>query len=474
MGILKKCAVALVLALTVGVGIAVANPTSASASAQSCTFSCTTISPSVFARNSPATAFTVEIAGNGPVGGTATWYSATISLGSVSQPWVFPSTCPTTSATSTTTWANCGVAGILRDGTSVLPLTKIWQSAVNTLSFDFQSQVSTSSGYFAVAFIANALQTADQVGSSPVIATLHTSTTVPNLPTASATLNSVVTFDPNGGTGTMADQLGYSSTALNSNTFTRTNFSFAGWSTTPTGSVAYADGASYSFANSTTLYAQWTAYPAVTFDPNGGSGTMANQSSLTPTALTTNTFTRTNYSFAGWSTTQAGTGGTAYADGATFPFANSATTLYAQWTAYPTVTFNTNGGTGGTTTQQANNPTPLNPNSSTFAGCTFTGWNTAADGTGTSYSAGATFTFANSVTLYAQWMGTDGQACSAALGNPASRAAAASAAAQAAAQLSASARLASTGFAVLAPVGVAALLVGMGLLILTLRRKARS
>jgi uncharacterized repeat protein (TIGR02543 family) len=48
------------------------------------------------------------------------------------------------------------------------------------------------------------------------------------------------------------------------------------------------------------------------------------------TPLTLNTFTRTGYSFSGWNTASGG-GGTVYADGATYPFTQSAT-LYAQWT----------------------------------------------------------------------------------------------------------------------------------------------
>lgn len=69
----------------------------------------------------------------------------------------------------------------------------------------------------------------------------------------------------------------------------------------------------------------------VTFDPNNGSGSMTNQTSSSATALTSNTFTRTGFTFAGWNTAANGSG-TAYADGASFPFAAN-TTLYAQWTS---------------------------------------------------------------------------------------------------------------------------------------------
>ena len=69
----------------------------------------------------------------------------------------------------------------------------------------------------------------------------------------------------------------------------------------------------------------------VIFNANGGSGTMSNQVANVATNLTTNTFTRTGYSFSGWNTV-AGGGGTAYADGASYAFAADVT-LYAQWTA---------------------------------------------------------------------------------------------------------------------------------------------
>jgi len=60
---------------------------------------------------------------------------------------------------------------------------------------------------------------------------------------------------------------------------------------------------------------------------------MAPQSSTTNTALRSNTFTRSGYTFQGWNT-QADGLGTPYAAGAVFPFSTvSDTTLYAAWLA---------------------------------------------------------------------------------------------------------------------------------------------
>ena len=106
--------------------------------------------------------------------------------------------------------------------------------------------------------------------------------------------------------------------------------------------MAYTDGASYTMGTSNvTLYAVWTAVGSftVTFDANGGSGSMSNQTASSATNLTTNTFTRSGFTFSGWNTI-AGGGGTAYADGASYPFTANAT-LYAQWTAIPSLSAGT-------------------------------------------------------------------------------------------------------------------------------------
>lgn len=75
-----------------------------------------------------------------------------------------------------------------------------------------------------------------------------------------------------------------------------------------------------------------------------------------------------------------------------------------------TVTFEANGnaeypveGTMDPQTVYAKTDTALNANSFTREGYNFTGWNTEADGTGTSYADGATVNLTENTTLYAQW-----------------------------------------------------------------------
>ncbi|MHB8379008.1 MAG: InlB B-repeat-containing protein [Acidimicrobiales bacterium] len=68
----------------------------------------------------------------------------------------------------------------------------------------------------------------------------------------------VVTFAANGGAGTMAPEADHGPTKLTPDHFRRTGYTFHDWDTAPNGSGSrFANGAFYSFATSTTLYAQW-------------------------------------------------------------------------------------------------------------------------------------------------------------------------------------------------------------------------
>lgn len=84
--------------------------------------------------------------------------------------------------------------------------------------------------------------------------------------------------------------------------------------------------------NGTTTYKTVTKYK-VTFDNNGGKGTMPAQEIGGTAALNANAFTKEGYTFDGWNTTSDGSG-TAYADKADVtPAADM--TLYAQWKENP-------------------------------------------------------------------------------------------------------------------------------------------
>ena len=174
-----------------------------------------------------------------------------------------------------------------------------------------------------------------------VTASTNGSTTITTTPVGSST--SIVIFDANGGSGVMANETETvgTSAALTLNTFTRTGYAFSGWNTNANGSgTSYANGATFSFSSSITLYAQWTVstptMATITFNANGGSGFMPSETEAigTSASLTTNAFTRTGYNFYGWNTAANGSG-TNFTNDELVKFTGSVT-LFAQWTLVPT------------------------------------------------------------------------------------------------------------------------------------------
>jgi uncharacterized repeat protein (TIGR02543 family) len=67
------------------------------------------------------------------------------------------------------------------------------------------------------------------------------------------------------------------------------------------------------------------------------------------------------------------------------------------------LTFNSEGGNAVASLSGLDGTTVTLPSAPSYPGYTFAGWNTEANGSGTNYSAGATYTLSGSVTLYAQW-----------------------------------------------------------------------
>jgi uncharacterized repeat protein (TIGR02543 family) len=83
----------------------------------------------------------------------------------------------------------------------------------------------------------------------------------------------VVTFAANGGAGKMASEHHRTPTTLTRDHFRRIGYAFIGWSTAANGSgVSYANEAIYSFAESTTLYAQWKKNKKITPPPTKNTG----------------------------------------------------------------------------------------------------------------------------------------------------------------------------------------------------------
>jgi uncharacterized repeat protein (TIGR02543 family) len=154
-----------------------------------------------------------------------------------------------------------------------------------------------------------------------------------------------ITFNANGGSGSMSAQTIEENASANlaANAFTRTGYTFSGWATTATALTAYyGDKALYTMGSTdVTLFAVWTIVPvtthAVSFNANGGAGTMAAQTIAENTSanLTANAFTRAGYTFLGWATTSSATVAV-FADSASYAMGTSDVTLYAVWEIIPT------------------------------------------------------------------------------------------------------------------------------------------
>lgn len=132
-------------------------------------------------------------------------------------------------------------------------------------------------------------------------------------------------------------QFGDHNFAINSVEPVSENHSFAGWNTRADGKGKfYFPGDTYSDVNTgttVTLYAIWDIDNyIISYDSNGGVGTMASQEvkGNTTVTLAKNVFTRAGYLFTGWSLEKYAKQPT-YADGTSYPNRLPEVTLYAQW-----------------------------------------------------------------------------------------------------------------------------------------------
>jgi uncharacterized repeat protein (TIGR02543 family) len=135
------------------------------------------------------------------------------------------------------------------------------------------------------------------------------------------------------------------------------------------------------------------------FEPNGGSGSMANQVSSSTANLSTNSFTKSGSTFSGWNTLENGTG-TPYANGASYAFTSSIT-LFAQWSPIAnTVTFNSQNWISSTTTSTLTGSSSTLPTAPTWYGYNFKGWSETSTGAVVDVS---TVTITGAKTFYAIW-----------------------------------------------------------------------
>ncbi len=150
-----------------------------------------------------------------------------------------------------------------------------------------------------------------------------------------------VYYYANNGTTNSTTQTVEANTAftLNANSFTRTGYLFDKWNTEADGSgTNYQNSQAMSGINQNLkLYAQWNPITyTVSYNANGGVGTMSSQSFVydVSKALNTNTFTKEGYRFASWNTKADGSG-KVYANEAVVSNLTSVNlkniVLYAQW-----------------------------------------------------------------------------------------------------------------------------------------------
>ena len=212
----------------------------------------------------------------------------------------------------------------------------------------------------------------------------------------------------------------------------REGYAFAGWYMKKNLSGKRTESIAAGSTGAKTVYAKWTPNPdryGILFEGNGAEAgstkALANLAIGKKYTLPGNGFTKTGYHFAGWAENPEGEA--LYANKVKvmdLDLHGGSVTLYAVWEANSyTLAFQGNGGTwvyipeGKTkaVTAKAYAQTALYDREETLEACrftrtgyTFTGWNTKAKGTGSSYTGEETvlnLTAANKgkVTLYAQW-----------------------------------------------------------------------
>lgn len=214
---------------------------------------------------------------------------------------------------------------------------------------------------------------------------------------------------------------GNSVTLPNPTGWSRSGYTFDSWNTSSDGSgTKYLSGATFTPEGDTTLYAQWVALQnyTVEFSKNSTSVIGTDISPISSYAGSTVTlpnptgWSRPGYTFDSWNTVDDGSG-VKYNANAGFTLSVPYTLLYAQWKsikpqAYEVYFEKNNANVIGEQISPAlvlagqylvvSAPTEWRVN-----GGTFKQWNTSSDGTGASYTPGATLTPSKDMVLYAIW-----------------------------------------------------------------------
>ena len=274
---------------------------------------------------------------------------------------------------------------------------------------------------------------------------------------ATFTINPVVTFKANGGTGSDYTQtVTYNTaTALTDNTFSRDGYTFAGWATSSGGSVVYTNGANVTLTAHTDLYAVWYPYFCDT-ELSATSGTTGAGTDISLTCSVVDSKYRITVKGTGLTSISAGVyykyGGvgdghqlindatlvTNSSTNITYDIpANAKTPVFytnlfvvrASESAYNqikdktidwsyscgitnySVTYNGSSASGSVPTDNSvytsgDEVTVLGKNTLSMDNYSFSGWNTSSNMSGTDRAVSSTFNISANTTLYAKWTQT--------------------------------------------------------------------
>ena len=211
-----------------------------------------------------------------------------------------------------------------------------------------------------------------------------------------------------------------STTKPNSSQFPNDESEFLGWSTSSAATrVDYTGGEVLTLTNSLTLYAVWDIYYAISFNVNGGSGTIDDVTGFKTggpntdlrVLLPTDRPTRSGYTFIGWSESRSSY--TVDAHPGTYynlSLDEPEITLYALWGTRVTLTYDANGGSDAPSAQNAyryagtgsatltiSSSEPVRP------GYDFLGWSLSSTASTATYQPGDTILLSGNDVLYAVW-----------------------------------------------------------------------
>jgi len=137
--------------------------------------------------------------------------------------------------------------------------------------------------------------------------------------------------------------------------------------------------------------------PALAVENNVGPVAFVTTASSTGLTVSSSGVISVTGTLAAGSYSVSGTDSDGRGDTGTWTYSLTVTDVFA------TVTFKSNGGSGAMASEKKDQASPLTINAFARAGYTFIDWNSAVDGSGTSYANGASYPFASNLTLYAQW-----------------------------------------------------------------------